>query len=81
MVVLVNQEPNTHQEKPEAAPAAIGSLLNKGDIAKRCNVSVRTVDAWIRTKKIPSIKISRAIRFRWAAVEQALLRYERKEVR
>ncbi|MEI6323700.1 MAG: helix-turn-helix domain-containing protein [bacterium] len=69
-----------HQEKPEAAPTTIGLLLNKNDIAKRCNVSVRTVDSWIRTKKIPSIKISRAIRFRWNAVEAALLRYERKEV-
>jgi len=59
---------------------AIESLIQKPVVAKRADVSLRTVDTWVKTKKIPSIKIGRTIRFRWDSVEAALLRYERKEI-
>lgn len=60
--------------------SSIGSLLRKADIAKRCNVSTRTVDYWLQNRTIPAIKIGRSIRFRWNAVEAALIRFERKEI-
>jgi excisionase family DNA binding protein len=39
---------------------------------------MRTVDSWLHSRKIPSIKLGRAVRFRWPAVEAALLRHERQ---
>jgi excisionase family DNA binding protein len=69
-----------HQENPEEASASIG-FITKLLVAKRASVSLRTVDKWIEEKKIPVLKIGRSVRFRWPAVEAALLRFERKEIR
>lgn len=68
----------TRHYSPEDASSSIGSLLRKADIAERCKVSMRTVDVWIHSRKIPSLKLGRAVRFRWHEVEAALLRYERR---
>jgi excisionase family DNA binding protein len=71
---------STRNKSPDDASSSIGSLLRKADIAKRCNVSTRTVDSWLHSRKIPAIKIGRSVRFRWHAVEAALIRFERKEI-
>ena len=56
------------------------SLLRKSDIARICNISLRTVDQWIAERKIPALKIGRTVRFRWPAVEAALVKFERKAI-
>jgi excisionase family DNA binding protein len=55
-------------------------LLRKPDIARICNISIRTVDQWIAERKIPTLKIGRTVRFRWPAVEAALVKFERKSI-
>ena len=60
--------------------SSVGGLMRKSEDAQLCQVSVRTVDQWIAEKKIPSIKVGRNVRFRWPAVEAALMRYERRAI-
>jgi excisionase family DNA binding protein len=55
-------------------------LLTRTGIAALCNVSPRTIDRWVDERRIPAIKIGRTIRFRWPAVETALMRFERKAI-
>jgi excisionase family DNA binding protein len=47
-------------------------LLDKPAIARRLNKSVRTVDAWMKAKKLPYMKVGRSVLFRWDAVLQKL---------
>jgi excisionase family DNA binding protein len=47
-------------------------LLDKPGIARRLNKSVRTVDAWMKAKKLPYIKVGRSVLFRWGAVLEKL---------
>ncbi len=52
-------------------------LLTKRDLAQQCRVSMRTIDGWIRDKKIPVIHMSqRCVRFRPDRVAEALDRLE-----
>jgi len=60
--------------------SSVGGLMRKSEVAQLCRVSVRTIDQWIAEKKIPSIKVGRNVRFRWPAVEVALMRYERRAI-
>jgi predicted site-specific integrase-resolvase len=54
-------------------------MLTKRDIAQQCQVSMRTVDGWIRDRKIPAIYLSkRCVRFRADRVIDALAKFERK---
>jgi excisionase family DNA binding protein len=68
--------PTTHQE-PSASPAV---LITRLDVAHLASVSPRTIDRWVKERKIPYIKVGRTLRFRWAAVEAALVRFEHKAV-
>jgi predicted site-specific integrase-resolvase len=53
------------------------ALLTKRDLAQQCRVSMRTIDGWIRDKKIPVIHMSqRCVRFRADRVAEALDRLE-----
>lgn len=64
-----------------AKAAAVESLPDKHDIAKRYKVTVRTVDRWTKDRLIPSIKLGpRCTRFKWADVERALERLTVREV-
>jgi hypothetical protein len=55
-------------------------LVNKLALARLLSVSPRTVDNFIRQKKIPAIRISaRCIRFHPPSVLLALKRFELKE--
>ena len=57
-------------------------LTNKAGVAKAARVSKRTVDNWIRQKKIPSIRISpRCRRYHLPSVMAALLRHTVEEVK
>lgn len=51
------------------------TLETAPQIAKACNVSRRTVDNWIKARKIPFIKIGASIRFHRPSVMAALSRF------
>jgi excisionase family DNA binding protein len=70
---------NTISQSLIPADASTG-LRTKSDVSRLAQVSIRTVDLWMREKKIPFIKVGRSVRFRWTAVEAALLKFERKSV-
>ena len=70
----------TRNNSPEVASATIGNLITIQAVARNAAVSVRTAQKWAYAHKIPYIKIGRTIRFRWPAVEAALLKFERKAV-
>ena len=56
-------------------------LLTKQDVARQFQVSLRTIDAWIASRKIPVIHMSkRCVRFREDAVMAAVTKLERKSV-
>jgi excisionase family DNA binding protein len=62
-------------------PALQESLPRKQDVAKRYNISVRTVERLIHDRLIPCIKFNaRCVRFRWPDVEAAVNRLVIKEV-
>jgi excisionase family DNA binding protein len=48
------------------------TLLTKKELAVRLRRSVRTVDAWVKLKRLPHLRIGRAILFRWATVVEFL---------
>jgi excisionase family DNA binding protein len=60
----------------------IESLPDKRAVAKRYNVSTRTVDRWIAERRVPFLRLGRrCIRFRWAEVEAAINQFKIQEVR
>jgi excisionase family DNA binding protein len=50
-------------------------LLDKREAARRLGKSVRTVDGWMRAKKLPYVKVGRSVLFRWGAVLEKLDSY------
>lgn len=63
------------------AKSVYSGFITKKQVALLTHLSIRTVDNLISQKKIPFIKVTkRAIRFRWSAVEAALLRLERQAI-
>lgn len=48
------------------AAAQLDGLLTKRQIAERLQVSTRTVDAWMRAKRLAYIKAGKTVRFRWS---------------
>jgi Helix-turn-helix domain len=47
-------------------------LLSKREVAARLRISPRTLDQWMRKKRVPYLKISKSVRFHWPAVLQRL---------
>jgi excisionase family DNA binding protein len=62
---------NTTLGNPLVAPAADG-LLTKHELAERLRVSSRTVDVYMRNKRLPFLKIGKTVRFRWTDVLEKL---------
>ena len=56
------------------APADF-TLLTAPQIAKACNVSRRTVDNWLKTRKVPYVKIGASVRFHRPSVMAALAKF------
>jgi excisionase family DNA binding protein len=50
-------------------------LLNKRELAVKLGISKRTVDAWMRQKRLTFIKIGKTVRFRWPDVLQKMADY------
>lgn len=43
-------------------------ILDKIETANRLKISTRTLDQWMRSKRVPFLKIGKTVRFRWADV-------------
>lgn len=56
-------------------------LIRKAGLAKRLQVSVRTVDNWMQAGVIPFIKIKRVALFDIERVMESLMRFEHKATR
>jgi len=54
--------------------------LTRRELAEFLDVSLRTVDGYVRQRRIPYIRLGRLIRFRIEDVERALQRFTVKEV-
>ena len=64
---------DTELDQVNAASGAPGErLITKRELAAKIHRSVRTVDDWIRRKRIPYFKIGRSVLFRWSVVLQHL---------
>ena len=59
-----------HTVSTQGLPATAGSdeLIEKPETARRLRVSTRTLDDWMRTRKVPYLKIGKTVRFRWSDV-------------
>jgi excisionase family DNA binding protein len=62
----------THDETVDGAN---DGLLNKRGLAAKLGISKRTVDAYMRKKWLPYIKLGKTVRFRWDDVVESLNRY------
>ena len=56
---------------PLAMPAT-DELITKRELARRLRLSTRSIDAWMRTKHLPFLKIGKTVRFRWSDVMEKL---------
>ena len=54
------------------ADPATGGLLTKSEVAIKLRRSRRTVESWMRQKKLPYFKIGKTVLFRWPDVLEKL---------
>jgi excisionase family DNA binding protein len=54
---------------------ASDGLLNKRGLAVKLNISKRTVDAWMKKRRLPFIKVGKTVRFWWPDVLEKLNGY------
>lgn len=47
-------------------------LLRKPELSKRLAISVRTLDGWMASRRIPFIRVGKVVRFVWPDVLSAL---------
>ena len=67
---------STVREDAPANSPAVSGLHTKRDVARVAKVSIRTVDQWMKAKRIPVVRLSaRCVRFHLPSVLQALGRY------
>lgn len=62
---------------PKSAPVAAPvpgpeGFIKKGEVARRLQKQVRTVDNWMKRGLLPYYKINRSVSFRWSEVEEHL---------
>jgi excisionase family DNA binding protein len=50
-------------------------LLNKRQLALKLGISKRTVDEWMKRKRLCFVKIGKTVRFRWPDVLEKLSEY------
>lgn len=48
--------------------SATDGLLDKPELAVKLRISKRTVDAWMKKRRLPFIKIGKTVRFNWQDV-------------
>jgi excisionase family DNA binding protein len=54
---------------------ASDGLLDKPELAVKLRISKRTVDAWMKKRRLPFIKIGKTVRFNWQDVLAKLGQY------
>ena len=81
--ILSHMKPPTSKDAPgESRPvtgttADVPALVTKPVVAKAASTSPRTIDNWMRQKRIPFIKLSpRCVRFHLPSVLAALRQFE-----
>jgi excisionase family DNA binding protein len=74
---FTNQEMKDSASHSQAIATLLGnySLATAPEIARLCKVSRRTVDNWIKSRRIPVIKLGSAVRFNVSEVMAALSRF------
>ena len=50
------------------ATASADEILEKPETADRLKISTRTLDQWMRSGRVPFLKIGKTVRFRWGDV-------------
>jgi excisionase family DNA binding protein len=58
-----------------AVDGASDGLLDKPELAAKLRISKRTVDAWMKKRRLPFIKIGKTVRFNWSEVLERLGQY------
>lgn len=61
-------------EAVKAFDASDEGYISKVEMARRMDVSTRTIEVWMREKKVPFEKIGRTVRFYWGDVRSYLSR-------
>jgi excisionase family DNA binding protein len=56
-------------------------FINKGEVARRLQKKLRTVDNWMRQGILPYYKIGRSVSFKWSEIEAALMKHCRVSTR
>jgi hypothetical protein len=51
---------------------ANGRLLNKWELAEKLRIGKRTVDLWMKQKRLPFLKVNKTVRFVWRDVLEKL---------
>ena len=62
---------------PENSKWPDEQYISKFEMARRMNVSTRTIEIWMREKRVPFAKIGRTVRFHWGDVREHLSRQQR----
>jgi phage terminase Nu1 subunit (DNA packaging protein) len=76
----MKNKPNNAQERTNDV-ALSDKLVDKKFIAKTTSASIRTIENWVKQRKIPIVRISpRCVRFHAPSVVSALRRLEVVEV-
>jgi excisionase family DNA binding protein len=67
---------------PDVRAEEVAGLGDKDDVAKLLKVSRRTVEEWVKARRIPFIRMGhRLLRFDLAAVKAAVRRWTTSEVK
>jgi len=46
----------------------VEGLIDKAELARRADITTRTVDSWMRDGILPYYKLNRQVRFKWSDV-------------
>jgi excisionase family DNA binding protein len=66
---------NENIETGQVIDRVTDGLLSKKEVAARLRISPRTLDQWMRKKRVPFLKIAKSVRFRWPDVLEKLSAY------
>jgi predicted DNA-binding transcriptional regulator AlpA len=62
----------TSDTKGQPGTQLVDEILDKRETTQRLKKSVRTIDAWMKAKKLPYIKVGRSVLFRWGTILEKL---------
>jgi excisionase family DNA binding protein len=69
-------KPKARQRKLSHQELGDRYLITKEEIAHRYSVSARTIEFWVRKRRIPTIKVGRQLRFRVEECDRAVERFK-----